>query len=156
MNVPGGRRGSAARLPPGARGSSFEGDLVGGDVMGAVTGAVRRWLRAEGLAVLALSVVIYWLIHGSWLWFALLFLLPDLTFAAYLAGPRTGAVAYNLAHSFALPVALAAAALVLESAPPVHLALVWTAHIGLDRALGLGLKYPTAFRDSHLSRTGGT
>lgn len=122
--------------------------------MGAVTGAVRRWLRAEGLAVLALSVVLYWLIDGSWLWFALLFLLPDVTFAAYLAGPRRGATAYNLAHTLAIPVGLAAAALLLETAPAVHVALIWSAHIGLDRALGFGLKYPTAFGDTHLARAG--
>jgi hypothetical protein len=30
------------------------------------------------------------------------------------------------------------------------LALIWLAHIGLDRALGYGLKYPTAFRHTHL------
>jgi Domain of unknown function (DUF4260) len=29
-----------------------------------------------------------------------------------------------------------------------------TAHIGLDRALGYGLKYSTAFGDTHLGRTG--
>jgi len=32
------------------------------------------------------------------------------------------------------------------------LALIWAGHIGMDRALGLGLKYPTAFRDTHLQR----
>lgn len=30
------------------------------------------------------------------------------------------------------------------------LALIWTAHIGLDRMLGFGLKYPTRFKDTHL------
>ena len=32
------------------------------------------------------------------------------------------------------------------------LALVWIAHIGFDRALGYGLKYPSAFADTHLGR----
>jgi hypothetical protein len=31
---------------------------------------------------------------------------------------------------------------------------VWTAHIGVDRAVGYGLKYPSGFGDTHLSRTG--
>jgi uncharacterized protein DUF4260 len=26
------------------------------------------------------------------------------------------------------------------------------AHIGIDRALGLGLKYPSGFKDTHLQR----
>jgi hypothetical protein len=29
--------------------------------------------------------------------------------------------------------------------------LIWTAHIAMDRALGYGLKYPTAFKSTHLS-----
>jgi hypothetical protein len=29
-------------------------------------------------------------------------------------------------------------------------ALIWLAHIGMDRALGYGLKYPTTFKDTHL------
>ena len=31
-----------------------------------------------------------------------------------------------------------------------QIALIWAAHIGVDRVLGYGLKYPTAFRDTHL------
>jgi hypothetical protein len=34
------------------------------------------------------------------------------------------------------------------------LALAWIAHIGLDRALGFGLKYATGFNHSHLGRIG--
>jgi hypothetical protein len=32
--------------------------------------------------------------------------------------------------------------------------LIWIAHIGFDRALGYGLKYPTGFGDTHLGRIG--
>jgi hypothetical protein len=32
--------------------------------------------------------------------------------------------------------------------------LIWIAHIGFDRALGYGLKYPTGFGDTHLGRSG--
>jgi hypothetical protein len=34
------------------------------------------------------------------------------------------------------------------------IAIIWAAHIGFDRALGYGLKYPTAFSDTHLGRIG--
>jgi hypothetical protein len=34
----------------------------------------------------------------------------------------------------------------------VQLALIWSAHIGIDRLLGYGLKYPTAFKETHLGR----
>jgi hypothetical protein len=33
-------------------------------------------------------------------------------------------------------------------------ALIWIAHIGLDRMLGYGLKYGTSFVDTHLGRVG--
>ncbi len=118
----------------------------------AVSGAPRAWLRLEGLAMLGLALVLYARGGHSWLLFAGLFLAPDLSFLGYLAGPRTGAWAYNLAHSYVGP-ALAAAAALLTGRPPVA-ALIWAAHIGFDRALGYGLKYPTAFGDTHLGRIG--
>lgn len=119
---------------------------------GAVTGAPRLWLRLEGLAVLALAVLLFARGGHSWMLLAMLFLVPDLSFAAYLAGPRVGAIGYNLVHSYVGP-ALAAAAALLTGRPPVA-ALIWAAHIGFDRALGYGLKYPTAFHDTHLGRLG--
>lgn len=31
------------------------------------------------------------------------------------------------------------------------IALVWMAHIGMDRAVGYGLNYPTGFKHTHLT-----
>ncbi|HZF66511.1 MAG TPA: DUF4260 domain-containing protein [Gemmatirosa sp.] len=115
---------------------------------GAVDGAPRAWLRLEGLAVLALAVLLYARGSHSWLMFAVLFLAPDLSIAAYLAGPRLGALGYNAAHSYVGP-AVAATFAVLTGHPPT-VACLWAAHIGFDRALGYGLKYPTRFADTHL------
>jgi hypothetical protein len=119
-----------------------------------VTGSVRAWLKAEGLAVLVLSVTLYWILGASWRTFALLFLAPDLSIAAYLGGPRLGARVYNLIHTYAVPLALLAVLLMLEMGRPAPLVLVWTAHIGFDRALGFGLKYPGAFGATHLGPAG--
>jgi hypothetical protein len=110
-------------------------------------------LRLEGLAVLGASLALY--VDGDYAIWPLLafFLAPDLSFLGYLAGPRVGAVVYNAAHSYVLPVALAAGCLLSgEAGLPVQVALIWAAHIGGDRALGYGLKYPTAFKDTHLGR----
>ena len=55
---------------------------------------------------------------------------------------------------------LAIAAAASFPAPPpmavtlVSLALIWVAHIGFDRMLGYGLKYPTAFGHTHLGVVG--
>ena len=34
----------------------------------------------------------------------------------------------------------------------LKLALIWLTHIGVDRAVGYGLKYPSGFKDTHLQR----
>ena len=120
-----------------------------------VHGAVRAWLRIEGLLVFAVALVLYAQAQHGWLLFAALFFLPDASFLAYLAGPRTGAIVYNVAHSYALPLALGVGALVFDFTGVTPFALIWVAHIGFDRALGYGLKYPTAFRDTHLGSIGG-
>ena len=119
---------------------------------GAAQGSVRLWLRIEGLIVLGLAVYLYARGGHSWVVFATLFLLPDVSFAGYLAGPRIGAAVYNMAHSYVGPLLLTAA--LLTTAANLMWALIWAAHIGFDRALGYGLKYPTAFADTHLGRIG--
>lgn len=72
----------------------------------------------------------------------------------YLGNPRFGALAYNIGHTYLAPATLAAVG--WAAGPPLllSLALIWTAHISLDRMLGFGLKYPTSFGDTHLGRTG--
>jgi hypothetical protein len=70
----------------------------------------------------------------------------------YLAGPRVGALSYDLAHTYVGPVALAVIGILGGSDVAVQVALVWLAHIGVDRLLGYGLKYPTGFKDTHLQR----
>jgi hypothetical protein len=113
---------------------------------------LRAWLRVEGLAAFAACAYLYARGGHSWGLFALLFLAPDLSFAAYLAGPRVGSVAYNALHSYVGPLALAVAS--VATGRPAVLALIWAAHVGFDRALGYGLKYPSAFTDTHLGRIG--
>jgi hypothetical protein len=119
---------------------------------GAVHGPVRIWLRVEGVAAFLLATYLYGRDEGSWLLFAALFFVPDISFAGYVAGPRIGAAIYNVAHSYVGPVLYAAASLSTETT--LALALVWGAHVGFDRALGYGLKYPTSFGDTHLGRIG--
>jgi hypothetical protein len=121
---------------------------------GAVVGGVRWVLQTEGLALFTLATAAYAQQGFDWGWFALFFLAPDLTFATYLLGPRWGAVAYNSAHSTIGALALGAAAFALGSATLEMAALIGLAHVGFDRTLGYGLKYATAFGDTHLGRKG--
>ncbi len=121
---------------------------------GAALGGVRTILRLEGLGVFAAACAVYSHLGASWIVFAALFLAPDLAMAGYLAGPRLGAAAYNLAHAYVGPLALGSAGLALDAPAAQTLALVWLAHIGFDRALGFGLKYASGFGDAHLGRVG--
>jgi Domain of unknown function (DUF4260) len=111
-------------------------------------------LRVEGAAVCALSVLFYHDVGEPWWRFFVLFLWPDLFMLGYLVSVRVGTGLYNLVHNYVFPVALAAAALQEHRSALLSFALIWTAHIGADRALGYGLKYPTFFKDTHLQHVG--
>lgn len=109
-------------------------------------------LRIEGVLVAIGALAIYGRLDGNWLLFAALILTPDVSMLGYLAGTRVGAAVYNLVHTYALPVALGGYGFLTTHALAVHVALIWLAHIGIDRMLGFGLKYPSGFKDTHLQR----
>ncbi|HXW19816.1 MAG TPA: DUF4260 domain-containing protein [Roseiarcus sp.] len=121
---------------------------------GAAVGTPRIILRAEGAALFLAAVFVFWRLGGSWLLFLVLFLAPDLSFLAYLSSPRLGAAAYNVVHTTLGPLALFALGYLFDAALVEGLAAIWLAHVGIDRALGYGLKYATAFNDTHLGRIG--
>ena len=109
-------------------------------------------LRLEGTAFFIAMIALYARLGGSGLAFALLLFVPDVSMIGYLRGPVLGAAVYNAAHVYAGPLAVGVIGLLLGWLPGVQLALIWGAHIGLDRTLGYGLKEPTGFKDTHLSR----
>jgi len=121
---------------------------------GAATGGVRSLLRLEGLALFVGMTLLYGIWDGSWLIYLILFLAPDLSFAAYLAGPRFGALVYNTAHAYLAPMVLMTAGFATSSPLVLSIAMIWLAHIGIDRALGYGLKYEAGFGFTHLGRIG--
>lgn len=111
-------------------------------------------IRGEWAFVAIVSVIAYAMIGQSWLLFFALALAPDLFILGYLAGPRVGANTYNLAHLLFWPALLIAFGLWQGSDIANALGLIWLTHIAVDRALGYGLKLPTAFADTHLGRIG--
>ena len=117
---------------------------------GVVTGLPRLLLRSEGAALLAMAAVLYARQEQSWWLFVALLAVPDLGLLGYLAGARTGAVAYDLTHTYLPPAVLALGGVLGGSSLAVSVALIWFAHIGMDRTLGLGLRYPDRSRHSHL------
>lgn len=111
-------------------------------------------LRLEGLAVAAVTFLLYARTGASWWLFAALWLAPDLSMLGYLYRPCWGARLYNAAHTYVLPGVLVFAALLLGAKAQLPVALIWINHIAIDRLLGYGLKYSTGFGWTHLGRIG--
>ncbi|KAA0112689.1 DUF4260 family protein [Methylobacterium sp. P1-11] len=119
-----------------------------------VEGWPRMLLRLEGACILAAALWAYGWLGQSWWLFAALLFAPDLSMLGYAAGPVAGAVLYNLMHTLALPLIGLSLAAGFDRTDLAGLALIWLAHIGLDRALGYGLKYASGFGDTHLGVIG--
>jgi hypothetical protein len=108
-------------------------------------------VRLEDVAGLVGSVLLYSKLEAGWGYFALLFLVPDLFMAGYAVNKTVGAVVYNIGHTYASPVFLAAVGYAMT--PSLYpIALIWAAHIGFDRMIGYGLKYAEGFKSTHLGR----
>jgi Domain of unknown function (DUF4260) len=107
-------------------------------------------LRAEGLILLIAVLLAYGYSGGNWLLFAALLLVPDVAMIGYMVNVKVGSLAYNVVHNYTLPSILIGLGLATQQLLMVQLGLIWLAHIGMDRAIGYGLKYPTAFKDTHL------
>jgi hypothetical protein len=120
----------------------------------AVLSPVRSLLRLEALAASFAGLAVWVGLDGGWWRFALLILVPDISILGYAWGPRAGAVIYNAAHSYAMPLVIGVVGGVLDNRSFLLCSALWFTHIGVDRALGLGLKYSTSFNDTHLGHVG--
>ena len=121
-------------------------------------GFVKTWPRTllmiEGACIFGSTIWAYSRTGKSWWTFAGLLLLPDLGMAGFLANTVAGAATYNAVHTETPPILLLCAGVARKDNTLTSLALVWLAHIGMDRMLGYGLKYGTGFGHSHLGDFG--
>nr|WP_295890607.1 DUF4260 family protein [uncultured Devosia sp.] len=113
----------------------------------------RLLQRLEGGVMLALGIAAYAWLGQSWWVFALLLLAPDLAMLGYLRSTAMGTLTYNLAHTYVAPALLALLGLAIGPWA-LGLAAIWTAHIGVDRLLGYGLKLSSGFHHTHLGPVG--
>ena len=112
----------------------------------------RLLLHAEG-AVLFIAALMLYARLGANAWvLLLLFFSFDVFMLGYWLNPRLGSWVYNLGHTLLVPLALGLLGFFANAEPVLAFALIWLAHIGFDRLMGYGLKYPTAFQDTHLQR----
>ena len=123
-------------------------------VIGIPPKPVTALLRLDGLAVGIAAIVAFAMIGGNWWLFAVLILAPDLAFLAMGLGPKRAAMVYNFLHSYIWPVILVGAGQLTQVGWLSLVGLIWAAHIGIDRAIGYGLKYPSSIETTHLGLIG--
>jgi hypothetical protein len=111
-------------------------------------------LALEELFLVGLCLFLYASLGYAWWWFAVFFFAPDLSMVAYAAGPRVGAIGYNLVHHKAVAIGCFLLGVVLANTALQFAGLIMLAHSSMDRMLGYGLKYPDAFQHTHLGWIG--
>jgi hypothetical protein len=121
---------------------------------GVVGGGPAVFLRIEAIALLTASIWLFADQHVHWWLYPLLLLVPDVSMVGYLRDTKLGALTYNLGHSEVAPVVVLAAGVVAVSKALLVTAAIWFGHIGMDRAMGYGLKYSDSFKHTHLSDLG--
>ncbi|TDE37653.1 DUF4260 family protein [Actinomadura sp. 6K520] len=126
-----------------------------------MTSQVNRTQRAEAGAVALIALVAAVMLYPGWWWVVLVaFLVFDLSMLGYVRSTAAGAATYNMVHNYAFPAVAGLAALTMEPVSPATstaagvIACAWAFHVGVDRALGYGLKLPDSFRNTHLGRIG--
>lgn len=112
----------------------------------------KKIIHLEGLIVLVTSIYTYSLCDFSWFIFFLLLLAPDISMLAYLLNDQVGAQIYNLFHTYVVSILLVGIGVFFKLDVILMIGLIWTAHIGMDRMLGYGLKYKTGFKDTHIQK----
>lgn len=112
---------------------------------------IKTLLKLEGLFIFILSTFFYFE-HGGRLWmFIILLLAPDIFMIGYMKNNIIGARVYNFAHTYVVPGILVLIGYIMSIDILILLGLIWTAHIGMDRLTGYGLKRDSGFKDTHLN-----
>ena len=113
---------------------------------------VKKILHVEyGVAFLFVLMIYIKFDFSLWVFILLLFV-PDVTMVGYLRNAQIGAVVYNLGHNLILPIMCTTFCLYVSNETGLMLAMIWLAHILMDRFLGYGLKYSQSFQETHMQR----
>ena len=115
---------------------------------------MKTVLRLEELAEALFAVFVFSRLPYAWWVLPALFLLPDLSMIGYAAGPRVGALCYNVAHHKGTAFVLGVSGWVLGMPLLLLAGTVLLFHSAFDRLMGYGLKYDTGFSHTHLGIIG--
>lgn len=86
----------------------------------------------------------------------MLLIAPDISMLGYLAGNKTGAIAYNVFHHKVIGIGLIMAGYILQLNELLLPGIIIFGHSSLDRMMGYGLKYFESFHHTHLGKIGKT
>jgi hypothetical protein len=120
------------------------------DLVNAVVGKVRWWLRLDGLTLFVASVLLFRFTHQHWWLYPALLFVPDVFILGYLRNTTVGAFFYNLGHSYFAPSTTVLIGWTLGSPMTIAVGIIWLGHVGWDRFFGYGLKYDSHFKHTHL------
>ncbi|PFL60500.1 hypothetical protein COJ27_21445 [Bacillus cereus] len=112
----------------------------------------KRIVHFEGLVVFVATIYAYSIYEFSWIIFLVFLLAPDISMLAYSINNRVGAKVYNICHTYIISILIAIIGVYFKIDTVIMIGLIWTAHIGMDRMFGYGLKYETDFKDTHIQR----
>jgi hypothetical protein len=111
---------------------------------------MKTLLKSEEAVQFLATIGLFAQLDYAWWVFPALLLLPDLSMVGYLVSPRVGAFTYNLGHHKGLALGLGVLGLELGNPALELTGLILFAHATFDRIWGYGLKYPDAFKHTHL------
>jgi len=115
---------------------------------------MKTLLKLEELFMFGLSIFFFSKLDFAWWWYPVLLFTPDLSMLGYLINPKVGAATYNFIHVKALGISVLVIGVLLTSQPLQLAGLILFGHSSMDRILGYGLKYPDAFKHTHLGMIG--
>ncbi|MBD3616724.1 MAG: DUF4260 domain-containing protein [Gracilimonas sp.] len=120
-----------------------------------LTKNIKILLVLEELLLFMGSVILFGMAtsYGWWM-FALLFFLPDASFAGYLISTKVGSWFYNILHHKGIMIGLILAGYFAEIDLLLAVGIVFLGHSAFDRVFGYGLKFSDDFKHTHLGRIG--
>jgi hypothetical protein len=74
----------------------------------------------------------------------------SISMVGYALNPKIGTALYNAVHTYTAPFLLVGVWYFVQEDAVLCIALIWFAHIAMDRAIGYGLKLQE-FKSTHLS-----
>lgn len=117
---------------------------------------MKNIIKLEELGMLVISAYALYHYEAAWWWYLMLLVGPDISMLGYLAGTKTGAIAYNLFHHKAIGIGLMMTGYILPLNELLLVGIVLFSHSSLDRMMGYGLKYFESFHHTHLGKIGKT